>query len=194
MCPLWAEVWDVAATQKCLQCLEPGGGRVVVRTVSITEVKAVVFPNWFPRVQQHPHLKAKWEGDEDGRGHGNGRDRQEERKCQGHRARRKKGIQQTCPTCPWMVLLENLHSPWGWALRSFHLTGHTVGTWGGFCPPARAQQPLGIRSPQLCAALEGQVRELSSSHWPHRNVTSSARLKTFPAPSVFFISCFTSSS
>lgn len=90
----------MAATQKCLQCLEPGGGRVVVRTVSITEVKAVVFPNWFPGVQQHPHLKAKWERDEDGRGPGNGRDRQEERKCQGGRARRKKGTQQTCPTWP----------------------------------------------------------------------------------------------
>lgn len=55
----------MAATQKCLPCLEPGGGRVVVRTVSITEVKAVVFPNWFLGVQQHPHLKAKWERDED---------------------------------------------------------------------------------------------------------------------------------
>lgn len=66
----------MASTQKCLPCLEPGGGRVVVRTVSITEVKAVVFPNWFPGVQQHPHLKAKWERDEDGGGHDNGRDRQ----------------------------------------------------------------------------------------------------------------------
>lgn len=101
----------MAGTQKCLPCLEPGGGRVVVRTVSITEAKAVVFPNWFPGVQQHPHLKAKWERDEDGGGHDNGRDRQGERKCQGHRARGEKGTQQTCPTCPWMVLLENVHSP-----------------------------------------------------------------------------------
>ena len=91
MCPLWAQVCDVAATQKCLPCLEPGGGRVVVRTVSITEVKAVVFPNWFLGIQQHPHLKAKWERDEDWGGHSNGRDRQKERKCPGHRTRREEG-------------------------------------------------------------------------------------------------------